>query len=154
MTTAPSTTSPRSGRGPVVAVVRTACVWTVLAGLLASVLAGFLASGSGVRAAVLGTAMVCLFFGAGTLVVDAVSALAPVASLLVALLTYTLQVLAFAVMFLALTRSGALGSFLAPRWLAGTVIACTLVWLTAQTVGSLRMRQPLYDLPSQDAGAR
>jgi hypothetical protein len=35
------------------------------------------------------------------------------------------------------------------QWTGGTVIVCTLVWLVAQIVASTRVRQPIYDLPSE-----
>jgi ATP synthase protein I len=89
-------------------------------------------------------------------VLNAVSALVPSASLLVALLTYTLKVTLLAVVFLALSRSGALEGAVDAGWLGGTVIACTMAWLVSQIFFHVRVRQPLYDLPSArpEASAR
>ena len=124
-------------------------VTTLVVGLLAVAAGALLAGAPAALGAALGAAMVTFFFSFGALVLGVVARLAPAASLLVALLTYTLKVVLLGVVFLALTRSGALEDRIDPRWLGGTVIACTLVWLTAQVVASTRARQPLYDLPAQ-----
>lgn len=123
-------------------------VSTALVGL-GAVVAGAVAAGSpGAAGAAIGVTMVCLFFAFGAVVLGAVATVAPAASLLVAMLTYTLKVVLIALVFLGLQRSGALETAVDPRWLGGTVIACTLVWLVTQIVVSARVRQPIYDLPS------
>jgi ATP synthase protein I len=139
-------------------VVRRALVVTLLVGTTAAVV-GALATGTpALVGAAIGTAMVCLFFGGGAIVLDAVAALAPAASLLVALLTYTLQVVLVGAVFVGLRRSGLLEQTIDPRWLGGTVIAATLTWLTAQVVASMRTRIPVYEfgvsnrLPEAAAG--
>jgi hypothetical protein len=52
------------------------------------------------------------------------------------------------VVLLVVKRSGALGTDVHAGWVAGTVIAATLVWLVAQIVAATRSRRPLYDLPT------
>ena len=42
-----------------------------------------------------------------------------------------------------------LGSTVDARWVAGTLIVTTLVWLVAQIIAATRSRQPLYDLPER-----
>jgi ATP synthase protein I len=151
MTTAPPTTK----SGPAPAVVGRGVRVALVSGLVATVLVGGAAALVGALAvgsaaalgAVVGTALVCVFFGAGAVVVAAVARVAPAASLLIALLTYTLNVVLVALVFVALGRSGALGSDIDPQWLGGTVIGGTLVWLTAQVVASMRTRIPVYELP-------
>ena len=76
----------------------------------------------------------------------------PTAALLVALLTYTLQVVLMGLLFAVLAESGALDSALDAEWLGGTVIVGTLLWLTIQIVLTTRLRIPVYDLP--EAGER
>ncbi len=146
MTTAPQSTSPGPRAGAVGPVVRRALAVTMLVGTAGAV-AGALISGTpALVGVVIGTAMVCLFFGVGAVVLDAVATLAPAASLLVALLTYTLQVVLVGAVFVGLRRSGLLEAAIDPRWLGGTVIAATLTWLTVQVVASLRTRIPVYEL--------
>ena len=148
MTTAPQTTRTGPRPGAVGPVVRAALLATAAVGILAGVVAGFVGGSQAVAGVAIGVAMVSLFFGLGAVVLDVVAALAPAASLLIALLTYTLKVVLVGLVFVGLNRSGALDSAVDARWLGGTVIACTLTWLAAQIVASMRTRQPLYDLPS------
>lgn len=148
MTTAPQTTSPGPRPGAAGPVVRRALLVTGAVGLLLAVV-GVLAAGTpAALGAAIGTVMVCLFFATGGYVLDAVAALAPAASLLVALLTYTLNVVLVAVFFVAMNRSGLLERDVDPRWLAGGVITATLVWLTVQVVVTMRARIPVYELGS------
>lgn len=146
MTTAPQPTRPGPRPGAAGPVVRAATAVTVLAG---SAAAGIAAWASGAPAAVgvlVGMLLVCLFFGIGTLVLDAVASFAPALSLLVALLTYTLTVVLLGAAFAGLSRSGLLEGAVDRRWLGATVIAGTATWLAVQLRASLRARVPVYDL--------
>lgn len=120
---------------------------------LAIVVAGALADGSPAAAgAGVGAALVLGVFGAGALAVDLVARVLPSAALLVALLTYTLQVLAMALAFVALSRSGELGESLSREWLAGAVIGGTAAWLAVHVLTALRARIPAYDTPAESPG--
>jgi len=121
---------------------------TVGLGLVALLVAVLTTGSSGAAGVGVGLATVCSFFGLGTVVLALVAAVSPAASLLVALLTYTLQVVLVGLLFVALRRSGALGTSIDAGWLSGTLIVGTLVWITAQVVVHTRARQPVYDLPS------
>jgi ATP synthase protein I len=96
----------------------------------------------------IGIGMVLTFFGLGAVAIDLVAGIAPTLSLLVALLTYTLQVVLVGLVFVGLSRSGLLDAEIDADWLGGAVIAGTLTWLGAQLVTTLRARQPVYDLPA------
>ena len=100
MTTAPVTNRLRpEARAGHSAEVRTAVAAALLVGLLA-VLTGALVGGSpAALGAAVGSGMVLVFFGFGALTVNAVASVSPAASLLVALLTYTLEVVAVGVVF-------------------------------------------------------
>lgn len=116
---------------------------------LALVVSGALLEGSPAAAgAGVGAALVLGVFAVGALAVDLVARVLPSAALLVALLTYTLQVLAMALAFVALQRSGELGESLSREWLAGAVIAGTASWLAVHVATALRARIPAYDLPA------
>ena len=136
--------------------VRAALLVTALLGLVGTGLGALLGGSSAALGAAVGFAMVLVFFGTGAVVVNAVASVSPSASMLVALLTYTLNVVLVGLVFVGLARSGALQDAVAPRWLAGAVIACTLVWTTTQIVVATRTRQPIFDLPSdgQEASVR
>jgi ATP synthase protein I len=152
MTTAPAPNGspPRPARPVTVGgQVRTAALATSVVGLVA-VGAGLLFSGSsGAAGAAVGFVMVLAFFGMGTVVVNAVASVSPGASMLVALLTYTLEVVLVGVVFAALQASGALDQSADRAWAGGSVIAATLVWLVSHIVSATRSRQPLYDLPGR-----
>jgi ATP synthase protein I len=121
-------------------------VVTLAVGFALGSVAGFSGGRPAVLGAAIGTAMVCVFFASGALVLDVVASLAPAASLLIALLTYTLKVVLIGLVFLALSRSGLLADAVDARWLGGTVIVGTLAWLVAQVVASTRVRIPVYEL--------
>jgi ATP synthase protein I len=110
-------------------------------------LAGLVVGGRAAAYGVLvGAGLVLLVFGLGAFAVDAVATVLPAASLLVALLTYTLQVVLMGLVFWGLAGSGALGRTLDAQWLAGGVIAVTLVWIAVQIRLTTRQRILAYDL--------
>lgn len=129
---------------------------TALLGALAAGLGGLLGGAPAAAGAGIGAVMVCGFFAVGAVILGVVAMVAPGASLMVALLTYTLKVVLIGVVFVGLNRSGALEQSVDPRWLAGTVIAGTLTWMVAQIIAAGRLRQPLYDLGEggQEASVR
>ena len=154
MTTAPRISDSgrrRSSPGSIGPVVRPALVVTLVIGLVACVAGALVAGSGGLLGALIGTGMVAVFFGSGALVLDLVAGIAPSASLMVALLTYTLKVVLIGLVFVGLDESGALGSAVDAHWVGGTVIVATFGWLLAQVRASVRARVPLYDLPPADA---
>ena len=116
-------------------------------GVAAAVTGALVAGAPAAYGAAVGILIVVGVFGFGSFVVNTVAALMPTAALLVAMLTYTLQVVAMGLVFVALSRSGLLDAELDREWLAGTVIAGTLVWVVSQIVVTMRVRIPIYDLP-------
>lgn len=121
------------------------------AGLVTVTIAALAAGSAAALGAVVGFLLVLGFFGLGAALVNAVASVSPTASLLVALLTYTLEVVALGAVFVALRRSGALAETVDPGWVGSVVIAATLLWLVAQTIAEARSRQPIYD---EEASAR
>ena len=111
MTTAPRISDSgrrRSSPGSIGPVVRPALVVTLVIGLVACVAGALVAGSGGLLGALIGTGMVAVFFGSGALVLDLVAGIAPSASLMVALLTYTLKVVLIGLVFVGLDESGAL----------------------------------------------
>src|SRR5690606_30052297 len=74
----------------------------------------------------------------GAVVVGIAAGLMPQASMLVALLTYTLQLLVLTLVFVAFHQEGADVSALSSSWLGLGMIAATLGWITGQLVVTLR----------------
>jgi ATP synthase protein I len=125
-----------------------AALGTLVLGGLAATLGALLEGRSAAYGSLVGTAVVVGVFGIGSLVVDRVAGALPSAALLVALMTYTLQVVLLAALFLVLSDSGLLDATLDRRWLAGTIIGGTFVWLGAHLVLAVRARIPAYELPA------
>ena len=129
-----------------VRVLLTGAAVTVGLGLAAAV-AGWLLSGSAAGLGVLvGVLLIVLVATGGTFLVNAVAGALPTASMLVALLTYTLQLLALLLAFIWLERSGLLGSTLDRTWLGGAVVGGTVLWLGTLVRQVLQARIPAYDL--------
>jgi hypothetical protein len=133
------------------AVLRTSVAVAVVA--LGVVLLGAIAGGApAAYGALAGGLLVLAVLGTGSLVVDVVAKVMPAASLMVALLTYTLQVVLMAAVFVALSRSGLLDDALDRQWLGGAIIAGTLAWTFVQVWLTAHLRIPAYDVPTGDAG--
>jgi len=145
---APKKIEPDYPTTSIASVVLVTLAFTSATGLVAVVLAALVAGSSAALGAGIAVAMVCLFFAFGAVVLAVVTRLAPAVSLVVALLTYMLKVVLIGLVFLGLSRSGALTSSVDAQWLGGTVIACTLMWVSTQIVFTMRARQLAYDLPS------
>jgi len=126
-------------------VVRRALLATLSTTAVLALLAAVLSDSAAVAGVLVGAALVCGFFGLGAVVLIWVTKVSPAASLLVGLMTYTLQVVGLALVFAGLDSSGRLESGIDGRWLGGTVIAGTVVWLAIQVTLSMRARQLYFD---------
>lgn len=133
-----------SGRTP--RVLRVAGVCAAVAVSLASV-TGVVVNGSAAGlGALVGGGIVTGFLVSGSAVVNAAVRMAPQAAMVVAMMTYTLQVVLVLIVFIALSESGLVGDRLASGWVAGGVIAAALSWTVGQLVASARARIPAYDI--------
>jgi len=146
MTTAPTQSARISGSRVLVR----AGFATLLLGLVAIVVAALVGGGPAAAGAAVGLALVLVVFGGGALVVDLIAGVLPTASLLIALLTYLLQVMVMGLVFLVITRSGLLDETLERGWLAGSVIVGTFGWLACQVVLATKARIPAFDLQEAD----
>lgn len=119
---------------------------TALLAVVAALVAGLTSGAPAVRGVVVGACLVAALFALGSVVVQAVATLSPSLSLLVALLTYVLQLLILVVALTALERSGLLGPRLDRSWTGGTIIAATLLWSAALVHSATRRtrRTALY----------
>lgn len=132
--------------GPGILAAAAAAALTVGGSL--TVVAGVAAGSAAALGVLAGTGLAVAVFALGSSAVYLVAGLLPAASLLVAVLTYTLQVVLMWLVFVGLSRSGALEGTLDAAWLAAGVIAATVVWVGAQLLLATRARIPAYDLPS------
>lgn len=124
--------------------MRTALLATLVAGAAAALVAGLTAGAPAVRGVLLGLGLLLGFYLFGMVTMQLAATVAPALSLVLALLTYTLQVVLLGVAFVALQGSGLLDDTVDRGWFGGTVIVGTLVWTTALVVGATRQRIPLY----------
>jgi ATP synthase protein I len=107
---------------------------------------GLVAGSTGALGALVGGSIALCFFMFGSLVVESATRMAPQTAIVVALMTYTLQVALVAAAFALLTSTGAVGTTLSGGWIAGGVIVATVTWTLAQLVASARARIPAYDI--------
>ena len=133
MTTAPLRQQP-SMRLPGVG---RALVVTLLVAVAAAGLALVTAGGPQLVGALAGAALVAGFFVFGMVNTALAAAFAPRVALLVALVTYTLQVVVLGLVLVAVSRSGLTPDRLDVRWLAGTVIVGALGWTVALVLDAL-----------------
>lgn len=133
-----TTESPQHRPSMRVAGLRAAVALTGVLAVLAGVVAALTGGQAQVVGALSGVALVGAFFLFGTLSTSLVAAFVPRAALVVALLTYTLQVLLLALVLVGISRSGVTEDELDVRWLAATVIVGTLVWTGALVADAVR----------------
>lgn len=148
---APPERTPRVLLAGVLGVLGTTAILTVLA-------AG-LDGPAAVRSVLFGGALVVLFFAFGAINVGIAARIVPAAALLVALVSYTFQIVLVLLVFIGLRNSDAFDSTLTEGWLAGALIAGTLTWMAAQIVTTLRTPIPPWEGPvsapvsAQEGGA-
>ncbi len=148
-----TTASPRNTAKSGASVLFGAALAALVTGLLVALIGAFAGGASAAYGALVGTLLVVGVFFLGAGFVHLAAGLVPAASLLVALLTYTLQVLVLALVLVGLNRSGLMDDALDRRWLVAGVIAGTVAWMVAQILLTARLRLPVYDLPEKtDAG--
>ncbi|HSU02098.1 MAG TPA: hypothetical protein VLK03_06075 [Nocardioides sp.] len=127
----------------------------VAAGAVAVLVLVVVASLTDGRPAVVGAAaggvLTLTVFALGIAVVGAVARVLPAASLMVALMTYALQLLVLALGITALDRAGVGPETLSRGWFAAGVIAVTVLWMAGQLVAATRQRIPVYDTVGADA---
>jgi ATP synthase protein I len=147
-----TTTSPPRGRNLRVLLVAGGCVAAALA---IATLVGGLADGSqGALGALAGGGITFALLVFGLTTVIAGSRLAPHASMLIALMTFLLQVGLVAIVFVALGSSVLVGTTLSSGWLAAGVIVTAVAWMVGHLVGTARSRIPAWDveLPGPTGG--
>lgn len=126
-------------------VVRRAAFVSAL-GALVLVVVGALAGGSSAAAgAAVGGVLAVGVLAFGSFAVDAVARLMPTAALLFAMVTYTFQVVAMALVFVALNESGLLDEALDGTWVGIAIIVGVFVWMTVQIVLATTARIPAFE---------
>ena len=137
-------------------VTRAALVAAVAAAGLVLV-AALVSGGPAALGAAVGGVIAVGVFAFGAYAVEAVARLMPAASLLFALVTYTCQVAALGLVFIALNGSGLLDDEIDATWLGAAIIVGAFVWMAAQIRLATTARIPAFEtVPStpSEGGAR
>ncbi|GAB3196433.1 hypothetical protein GCM10027062_05660 [Nocardioides hungaricus] len=145
-----TTETARAPRDPGTRALVRAALVSAAVGLMLTLVAALGRGSAAAWGALVGTLLVVAVFAFGSFSVNLVATVLPSAALLVALLTYTLQVVVMGLVFVGLSGSGLLDGDLDRRWLAGSVIAGTVAWLAVQIGVATTRRIPAYDLPERD----
>ena len=127
-------------------VLRISIPVTAVVGALAALIAFLVTSdpGKGVLGAIIGTAIVIVFFTVGQLVVGAVLRSNPQMAMTVALMVYLLKIGALLIFIVLFQGTTAFDT----KAMALTVLACTLTW-TAAELWVFTRTKVLYVDPSQ-----
>ena len=129
--------------GPSGAGLGPAVVGTATLALCGAVVAGLTSGADGAWGVVVGAVTTVVLFFLGMSITHVVATLSPALSLLVALLTYALQLVLLVLVLVGLERSTLLDELLDRRWIGATIIGGTLVWSAALVRSDVR-RTRLY----------
>lgn len=130
-------------------VVRRAAVPTALAAVLMVALSAALVGTKGLVGALIGVALVIVFFGISIVVVGWAARISPPAMMIAALSSFLVKIVALAVVVSSLNGTTAFST----RALGFTAIACVLVWSAAQVIVAMRVKM-LYVEPNEKAVER
>lgn len=117
-------------------ILRGAAIPTALAGVLAALLSLLVAGPKGALGAVIGLAVVVVFFSISVLVVAWAAKISPHTMMAAALLSYAVKLIAMFALIAAFNNVTAWN----PRAFAWTVIALTLTWIMGEALVTVRSR--------------
>ena len=125
-------------------VVRWSVALTSVVAAAAVVLSAALVGAKGAYGALIGVAVVAVFFGISILVVGRAAKVSPSVMMVAALGSYLVKVIAFMIVLSLLGRSTAFSG----RSLGFTALACILTWSAAQVITMMRTKA-LYVTPEE-----
>jgi len=123
-------------------IVVKAAIPTVLVGVVAVALAGFVRGSQGLVGALLGSVIVVVFFAAGQLILEAVMKRNPTVAMTVAMLMYLVKIGILFILLMVFKNTKAFDT----KIFAMTILVCTLVW-TAAEVWAFGSAKVLYVEP-------
>ena len=130
-------------------IVRRAGALTAVAAAIMVALSAALVGVRGLIGALIGVAIVTVFFGISVLVVGRAARVSPQAMMVAALVTYLVKIVLLAVVVSSLNGTTAFST----RTLGFTAIGCILVWSAAQVITTIKVKM-LYVEPEQPAARR
>jgi ATP synthase protein I len=125
-------------------IIRRAGAVTAAAAAIMVAVCAALVGTKGLVGALIGVAIVTVFFGISVLVVGWAARISPQAMMGAALVTYVVKILALAVVVSALNGTTAFST----RALGFTAIGCILVWSATQVITTIKVKM-LYVEPEQ-----
>lgn len=146
------TTESKQDARPGVQLLLGAAGAALVAGSVMALIAWLVADLTAFRSVAVSTLLVVVVIGFGVFVLNTVASIMPSATVLVALVTYAVQLVVLAAVVLGFARNEMMDGAFDRRWFGGGVAVATLAWMVAQIVAAVRARIPVYDLP--EAGAR
>jgi hypothetical protein len=126
-------------------VVTRAALVAALAAAVLVLVAALVSGESAALGAAVGGVIAVGVFAFGSFAVEAVARLMPAASLLFAMVTYTFQVAALALVFVALNQSGLLDDEIDSTWVGVAIICGAFVWMTVQILLATTARIPAFE---------
>jgi ATP synthase protein I len=130
-------------------VVRRAGALTAAAAAVMVAVSAALAGSKGLYGALIGIAIVAVFFGISVLVVGRAARISPPAMMAAAMITYVVKIVALAVV---VSRLNGMTAF-SDRALGVTAIACILIWSATQVITAVKVKM-LYVEPEQQPARR
>ncbi len=127
-------------------IVRRAGALTAAAAAIMVAVSAAVAGPKGLVGALIGVAIVTVFFGISVLVVGRAARVSPEAMMVAALVTYLVKIVALAVILSSLNGTTAFST----RALGFTAIGCILVWCAAQVITAVKVKM-LYVEPEQQS---
>ena len=127
-------------------IIRRAGALTAVAAAGMVAVSAALAGVKGLYGALIGVAIVTVFFGISVLVVGRAARISPQAMMAAAMSTYVVKIVVLAIVVSALSGTTAFST----RALGFTAIGCILVWSAAQIITTIKLKV-LYVEPDQQA---
>ena len=127
-------------------IIRRAGALTAVAAAVMVAVSAALAGVKGLYGALIGVAIVTVFFGISVLVVGRAARISPQAMMVAAMVTYVVKIVALAIVVSALHGTTAFST----RALGFTAIGCILVWSAAQVITAVKVKM-LYVEPEQQS---
>ncbi len=130
-------------------IVRRAGALTAIAAAITVAVSAALVGTKGLIGALIGVAIVTVFFGISVLVVGRAARVSPQVMMVAAMVTYLVKIVALAVVVSSLSGTTAFST----RALGFTAIVCILVWSATQVITTIKLKM-LYVEPEQQAVRR
>ena len=129
-------------------IVRRAGALTAVAAAIMVAVSAAVVGVKGLIAALIGVAIVTVFFGISVVVVGRAARISPPAMMLAAIITYLVKIVALAIVVSALNGTTAFST----RALGFTAIGCILVWSATQVITTIKLKMLYVEPDSQAVG--